>query len=74
MRLNGWTRVWLLATVLWLLLLAWQYSFALTRPTTSQSITDAAFLAATPLLALHTIGLAVAYARRGFMQSRLGER
>ena len=73
MRINGWQRLWLLASILWavaILLLAGQFD----GDRTSLSASEALFVARlwiVPVAAVYGFGLGLAWVRRGFqLESR----
>ena len=67
MRINGWQRLWLLASILWavvILLLA-----GILQPGRNQTAHDALFVVRlwiVPVVAVYAIGLGLAWVRRGF--------
>jgi hypothetical protein len=65
--LNGWQRIWLLASILWagvILLLAG--SFQADRDQTFQSVVFVVRLWIVPVVAVYGFGLGLAWVRRGF--------
>jgi hypothetical protein len=70
MRINGWQRLWLLASILWavvILLLAGILQFD--RDQTAPSANEALFVARlwiVPVAAVYAFGIGLAWVRRGF--------
>jgi hypothetical protein len=69
MRINGWQRLWLLASILWAVVILVLAGILPFESATAPTATEALFVARlwiVPVLAVYGFGLGLAWVRRGF--------
>jgi hypothetical protein len=74
MMLNGWQRLWVVATVLWVAWMARQFSHVASAATTAEALAFGLRWAAGPPAVVYVMGIVAAWVARGFREPAEGGR